>query len=131
MQLAVTERNDHAQHVQKTHDRYPFRRSDQDKHYRNAKGIQSQRLPWQRLVNREHKRGLSAIFETGVRTMTQYYKIVRFYRDKQRKRTLHHGLTLEQAQEHCRDPETSSRTATSAKATTRARGPWFDGYEKE
>jgi hypothetical protein len=59
------------------------------------------------------------------------YKIVRNY--------LHHpsrtlptlrGLTLEEAQTHCKDPETSSRTATSAAARRRTRlyGPWFDGY---
>ena len=43
------------------------------------------------------------------------------------------GLTLEKAQEHCRDPETSSRTCTSStgRARTEALGPWFDGYEQE
>jgi hypothetical protein len=59
------------------------------------------------------------------------YKIVRmFFRNG--KRTIKTGLTLEEAQAHCRDPETSSRTATSAKARRRtaARGPWFDGYEE-
>lgn len=42
------------------------------------------------------------------------------------------GLTLEQAQAHCNDPETSSRTATGAKARriTREHGPWFDSYRE-
>jgi len=39
------------------------------------------------------------------------YKIVRMYfSDKHPHRTIERGLTLEQAQEHCRDPETSSST---------------------
>jgi hypothetical protein len=62
------------------------------------------------------------------------YKIVRFYyaRDK-RSRVIRRGLTLEEAQVHCQNPETSSRTATGANArrTTRRNGPWFDGYEEE
>lgn len=59
------------------------------------------------------------------------YKIVRmFFRDR-RKRTIKTGLTLEQAQAWCKDPETSSRTCTSARMVsyTRRNGPWFDGYE--
>lgn len=62
------------------------------------------------------------------------YKIVRMYRNSDvPKRTIKTGLTLEEAQEHCRNPETSSRTCTSAagKARTRKLGPWFDGYEDE
>jgi hypothetical protein len=57
------------------------------------------------------------------------YKIVRhYYRDG--RRTIRRGLTLEEAQAHCQDPETSSRTCTGARAKrrTRDRGPWFDGY---
>jgi len=48
------------------------------------------------------------------------------------KRTIRRGLTLEEAQAHCKDPETSSSTATSAAAKRRLRdlGPWFDGYEE-
>lgn len=43
------------------------------------------------------------------------------------------GLTLDEAQAHCRDPETSSSTARSADgvARTNERGPWFDGYDRE
>lgn len=64
--------------------------------------------------------------------MSDTYKIVRMYQRGGR-RTIYTGLTLDQAQEHCRDPETSSRTATGSKARqrTRDKGPWFDGYERE
>ena len=43
------------------------------------------------------------------------------------------GLTLKEAQKHCSDRETSSRTATGAEAIalTEARGPWFDSYDEE
>jgi hypothetical protein len=64
--------------------------------------------------------------------MPTTYKIVRLYfRDDQRSRTLRRGLTLEQAQAHCRNPEASSSRATSAAARRRtaARGPWFDAYD--
>ena len=62
------------------------------------------------------------------------YKIVRkYYKRPGRGRTIRAGLTLEEAQTHCRDPETSSRTCTkaSAKAITRRNGPWFDCYIEE
>jgi hypothetical protein len=62
------------------------------------------------------------------------YKIVRFYFDNAiPSRVIKRNLTLEEAQTHCRDPETSSRTCTkyhNRKRTARI-GPWFDGYEKE
>jgi hypothetical protein len=66
--------------------------------------------------------------ETDVET----YKIVRMY-FKGGKRVLDTGLTLEEAQEHCRDPETSSRTCTRSANVqrTQRKGPWFDGYEQE
>ena len=61
------------------------------------------------------------------------YKIVRMYQNRNLKnRTIKSGLTLAEAQEHCRNPETDSKKATSAAArrhTTRF-GPWFDGYEE-
>jgi len=61
------------------------------------------------------------------------YKIVRCYMNGRQCSTIRRGLTLEQAQAHCRNPETSSRTATStaARQRTEARGPWFDGYEDD
>jgi len=57
-------------------------------------------------------------------------KIVRMYRDSYEKRTIKTGLTLEEAQAHCRDPETSSSTCTSyaGRKRTERKGPWFDGY---
>ena len=61
------------------------------------------------------------------------YQIVRFYRNAGiRRRVIYKGLTLEEAREHCNDPETSSRTATGSIALVRTRrvGAWFDGYEQ-
>jgi hypothetical protein len=60
------------------------------------------------------------------------YKIVRHYFNKSYKRTIDTRLTLEEAQAHCSDPETSSSTCTSARAraVTRRNGSWFDGYER-
>lgn len=62
------------------------------------------------------------------------YKIVRFnQRADLPNQTIRRGLTLEEAQAHCRDPETNSRTATNAVAKVRTAqfGDWFDGYEEE
>lgn len=61
------------------------------------------------------------------------YEIVRMYQDANiPSRVIDVVPTLQAAQKHCRDPETSSKTATSkaAKARTRKYGPWFDGYQK-
>lgn len=60
------------------------------------------------------------------------YKIVRkFFKGDDE--VLETGLTLEEAQEHCQDPETSSKTATgkSAIAVTKEHGSWFDCYYEE
>ncbi len=66
------------------------------------------------------------------------YKIVRIYFNGgssgfRKRRTIATGLTLEQAQAHCQDPETSSSKCTRAdrKRITERNGPWFDGYEEE
>lgn len=61
------------------------------------------------------------------------YKIVRKFRNDHEEEVIETGLTLKQAQTHCRNKETSSSTATSesAKAITAQMGPWFDCYEKE
>jgi hypothetical protein len=56
--------------------------------------------------------------------MAEKYKIVRFY-FKHGRRVIKTGLTLEQAQRHCNDPETSSTTCKDAtgRRRTRQRGP--------
>jgi hypothetical protein len=59
------------------------------------------------------------------------YKILRFYKCSGRRRVIKRGLSLEEAQAHCRNPQTSSRTAKGLDAYTRRVGPWFDGYEEE
>ncbi len=62
------------------------------------------------------------------------YKIIRLYKNASMvRKTIKKGLTLEQAQAHCSDPETSSSTATESAAVARTRliGDWFDGYEAE
>lgn len=58
------------------------------------------------------------------------YKIVRHYFRDSRRRTIKAGLTLEQAQRHCQDPETSSSTCRRSRNRRRTKlyGPWFDGY---
>ena len=60
------------------------------------------------------------------------YRIVRLYKDGDRLE-LFHGLTLEEAQTHCRDPETSSSTCEEeeGKEHTERFGAWFDAYEGE
>jgi hypothetical protein len=64
------------------------------------------------------------------------YKVVRmFFRDDipaKVKRVIKTDLTIEEAQAHCRDRESSSKTCTkpALKAITKQYGPWFDGYEE-
>jgi len=60
------------------------------------------------------------------------YRIVRMFLEDS-PRVVKRGLTLEEAQAHCQDPETSSKTAKKRRAVelTKAKGPWFDGYEEE
>lgn len=62
----------------------------------------------------------------------QRYRIVRFYFGGGR-RVIKRGLILADAQAHCRNPETSSRTCRTAKARkiTERNGQWFDGYEED
>lgn len=61
------------------------------------------------------------------------YRIVRMYKDTYETKVMARGLTLEEAQEHCKDPETSSSTCAELDNLehTRDHGPWFDGYEEE
>ena len=61
-------------------------------------------------------------------------KIIRFYSNPSiPNRTVQTGLTLEQAQHHCSDPNSSYKTCTTktGRARTKANGPWFDGYTKQ
>jgi hypothetical protein len=61
------------------------------------------------------------------------YNIIRFYRYGVISRsTVQENVTLEEAQRHCNDPETNSKTATgkTARRRTTIVGPWFDGYEE-
>lgn len=65
--------------------------------------------------------------------MADTYKAVRFFRDSGRRVVIATGLTLEEAQAHCNDPETSSSTCTNVEGLRRTSrsGPWFDGYSEE
>jgi len=62
------------------------------------------------------------------------YRIIRHYQDPEKgHKQIRSGLTLEQAQSHCQDPETSSSTCTKSNGRQRTKdsGPWFDGYTEE
>lgn len=53
------------------------------------------------------------------------YRIVRnYFSDNRRPRTIKSGLSLEEAQAHCRDPATSNADAENPEDR------WFDGYEE-
>lgn len=61
------------------------------------------------------------------------YNIERHYKDAPsgiKRRILERNVTLEEAQAHCKDPETSSSTATKRSAVRRTKilGAWFDGF---
>jgi len=58
------------------------------------------------------------------------YKVIRFFANGGRKQILAKGLTLEQAQEWCKDVESSSKTCrwTTALKRTKRRGEWFEGF---
>lgn len=61
------------------------------------------------------------------------YKIVRNYFNNRSPSTVKRGLSLNEAQEHCQDPETSSSTCTNSEGRQRTKnfGQWFDGYTEE
>ena len=64
--------------------------------------------------------------------MSEYkYKIIRHFYRTDRAYTIKRGLTLEEAQAHCKDPETKSKTAKNPIAVRRTmeHGTWFDGYD--
>jgi hypothetical protein len=56
------------------------------------------------------------------------YAIYRIYATAPSK-LIKSGLTLEQAQAHCKDPETSSSTCSHQTAITETDKFWFDTYE--
>ena len=59
------------------------------------------------------------------------YKIIRMYfNENYSSRIIRKGLTLEEAQKHCNDKETSSSTCTNYHGIKRTerKGAWFDGY---
>lgn len=60
------------------------------------------------------------------------YKIIRMY-FQGGNRVIKRGLTLAEAQEHCRNPETSSQTCVKARNVlrTQVKGPWFDSYDED
>ena len=65
---------------------------------------------------------------------TTTYKVVRMYLNgKHRSRAVTTGLTIEEAQAICRDPESSSKTCVkyTNRVRTRNRGAWFCGFEAE
>ena len=69
--------------------------------------------------------------------MNETFRIVRFFQNERvtgrHRDVIQHGLTLEEAQAHCRDPETSSTTCRKSENVRRTEkcGEWFDGYERE
>lgn len=64
------------------------------------------------------------------------YNIVRMYFNGNghggNRRVILYGVTLEHAQKHCNDPESSSRTCKKPHNVRRTRrmGDWFDTYVK-
>jgi len=65
--------------------------------------------------------------------MKTKYNIVRMYQRRHHdSEVIKTGLTLEEAQTHCRNEETSSSTCKGKEGLkhTQAFGAWFDGYEK-
>lgn len=66
------------------------------------------------------------------------YNIVRFASNDNgfvSRRIVKRGVTLEEAQAHCKDPETSSSTCKGSRGKKRAwnlgkGGRWFDGFEQ-
>ena len=61
-----------------------------------------------------------------------YYIIRQYQVDGMRPQVIKRGLTLDEAQAHCRDPETSSSTCrnNAGQARTQRVGEWFDCYEQ-
>ena len=63
---------------------------------------------------------------------TKRYEVVRNYFLRRDCDVLKSDLTLEEAKEHCNDPETSSSTCSEETANKlNIEGPWFDGYRTQ
>ena len=70
--------------------------------------------------------------------MEKKYKIIRFFKHDDNsisQRVIKRNLTLEEAQRHCQDPETSSSTCSEASIKRektackyKSMREWFDGY---
>jgi len=60
----------------------------------------------------------------------EIYDIVRVYFEDVPSKTIREGLSLKEAQEHCSDKETASKTCTGFDAVshTEKYGPWFDSF---
>lgn len=56
--------------------------------------------------------------------METTYKIVRMFYNGDHRQTIETELSLEEAQEHCRRPDTHGGSTDDGTA-------WFDGYEEE
>lgn len=65
--------------------------------------------------------------------MRSYYTVIMYFNPDVDNQILETGLTLGEARSICKDPETSSRTATSEEAAERTSkyGPWFVGYDRK
>ena len=61
------------------------------------------------------------------------YKTVRYFFEGHPDKVIKRGLTLEEAQAWCKDPETSSSTAKgeAAHKILQKYGEWYDGYEED
>ena len=60
-----------------------------------------------------------------------HYYILRVFKGDKPSRKVRKGLTLEEAQTHCSDPESHSDTCTTAagKRRTRLYGGWMDCFD--
>ena len=61
------------------------------------------------------------------------YSIVRFFKNNHPRQIIKKGLSLEEAKEHCSDPEASSATCEEESniKLTEKMGDWFDGFYEE
>jgi hypothetical protein len=71
--------------------------------------------------------------EKGGDMAEQKFKIVRNFFEGYPDKTIKRGLTEEEAQAWCKDPETSSSTAKgeAAHEILRKYGEWYDGYAED